>query len=143
MYGANSKQTFLWYLLKYLTKFDVSKVILSLGYLRGVIIDWIDECKDEFPFAFEYAVEDEPLGTGGGIKLALKRTSKPNIIVLNGDTFFDVNLNELYEWHCLYPSSITLALKPMENFDRYGNVQICEDTNQIRRFDEKNIARKA
>ena len=25
----------------------------------------------------------------------------------------------------------------MENFDRYGNVQICEDTNQIRRFDEK------
>ncbi len=113
-----------------------------MGYLRGVIIDWIDECKDEFPFAFEYAVEDEPLGTGGGIKLALKRTSKPNIIVLNGDTFFDVNLNELYEWHCLYPSSITLALKPMENFDRYGNVQICEDTNQIRRFDEKKYCEK-
>ena len=76
-----ANKPFLWYLLKYLTKFDVSKVILSLGYLRGVIIDWIDECKDEFPFAFEYAVEDEPLGTGGGIKLALKRTSKPNIIV--------------------------------------------------------------
>ena len=137
-----ANKPFLWYLLKYLTKFDVSKVILSLGYLRGVIIDWIDECKDEFPFAFEYAVEDEPLGTGGGIKLALKRTSKPNIIVLNGDTFFDVNLNELYEWHCLYPSSITLALKPMENFDRYGNVQICEDTNQIRRFDEKKYCEK-
>ena len=108
-----ANKPFLWYLLKYLTKFDVSKVILSLGYLRGVIIDWIDECKDEFPFAFEYAVEDEPLGTGGGIKLALKRTSKPNIIVLNGDTFFDVNLNEL-----------------------------CEDTNQIRRFDEKKYCEK-
>lgn len=50
-----ANKPFLWYLLKYLTKFDVSKVILSLGYLRGVIIDWIDECKDEFPFAFEYA----------------------------------------------------------------------------------------
>lgn len=47
-----ANKPFLWYLLKYLTKFDVSKVILSLGYLRGVIIDWIDECKDEFPFAF-------------------------------------------------------------------------------------------
>lgn len=44
-----ANKPFLWYLLKYLTKFDVSKVILSLGYLRGVIIDWIDECKDEFP----------------------------------------------------------------------------------------------
>ena len=43
-----ANKPFLWYLLKYLTKFDVSKVILSLGYLRGVIIDWIDECKDEF-----------------------------------------------------------------------------------------------
>ena len=34
-----ANKPFLWYLLKYLTKFDVSKVILSLGYLRGVIID--------------------------------------------------------------------------------------------------------
>ena len=33
-----ANKPFLWYLLKYLTKFDVSKVILSLGYLRGVII---------------------------------------------------------------------------------------------------------
>ena len=118
-----ANKPFLWYLLKYLTKFDVSKVILSLGYLRGVIIDWIDECKDEFPFAFEYAVEDEPLGTGGGIKLALKRTSKPNIIVLNGDTFFDVNLNELYEWHCLYPSSITLALNKLIAFSENNGLE--------------------
>ena len=36
-----ANKPFLWYLLKYLTKFDVSKVILSLGYLRGVIIDWM------------------------------------------------------------------------------------------------------
>lgn len=128
---------FLWYLLKHLTKFDVTKVILSLGYLRGVVIDWIEEHKDEFPFAFDYVVEDEPLGTGGGIKLALEKTSKSNVVVLNGDTFFDVKLNELYERHCLYPSSITLALKPMENFDRYGNVQICRDTNKILAFDEK------
>ena len=27
---------FLWYLLKYLTKYDVNKVILSVGYLREV-----------------------------------------------------------------------------------------------------------
>ena len=51
-----ANKPFLWYLLKYLTKFDVSKVILSLGYLRGVIIDWIDECKDEFPCSFGYAL---------------------------------------------------------------------------------------
>ena len=61
---------FLWYLLKYLTRFDVSRVVLSVGYLREVIFKWIDENKNEFPFEFEYAIEEELLGTGGGIKQA-------------------------------------------------------------------------
>ena len=58
---------FLWYLLKYLTRFDVTRVVLSVGYLREVVFEWIDNVKDEFPFEFDYAVEEEPLGTGGGI----------------------------------------------------------------------------
>lgn len=66
---------FLCYLLKYLTRYNVTRVILSVGYLREVIYKWIDEVKDDFPFDFDYAVEEEPLGTGGGIKLALSKTS--------------------------------------------------------------------
>lgn len=49
MYGTNSRKTFLWYILKYLTKYNVSKVILSVGYLREVIFQWIDKVKDDFP----------------------------------------------------------------------------------------------
>ena len=60
---------FLWYLLKYLTRFNVSRVVLSVGYLREVIFKWVEEVKDEFPFSFEYAIEEEPLGTGGGLGL--------------------------------------------------------------------------
>ena len=44
---------FLWYILKYLTKYNVSKVILSVGYLREVIFQWIDKVKDDFPFSFD------------------------------------------------------------------------------------------
>ena len=62
---------FLWYLLKYLARYDVSKVVLSVGYLREVIYKWIDEVRDDFSFGYDYAVEEEPLGTGGGIKIAL------------------------------------------------------------------------
>ena len=51
---------FLWYILKYLTKYNVSKVILSVGYLREVIFQWIDKVKDDFPFSFDYAIEEEP-----------------------------------------------------------------------------------
>ena len=54
---------FLWYLLKYLTRYDVNRVVLSVGYLREVIYKWVDEMKKDFSFEFDYAVEEEPLGT--------------------------------------------------------------------------------
>lgn len=130
-----SGKPFLWYLLKYLSHFDVERVVLSVGYLRNIIIDWIDKNGDEFPFNFDYAIEMTPLGTGGGIKLALNKCLKNDIIILNGDTFFNVDLNELYEQHHQHSSSITLALKPMKNFNRYGNVRV--NGNKIVAFEEK------
>ena len=72
---------FLWYLLKYLTNYNVHKVILSVGYLREVIYQWIEEVKDSFPFEFVYAVEEQPLGTGGGIKLALAKATNNDVYV--------------------------------------------------------------
>ncbi len=128
---------FLWYLLKYLSRFDVSRVILSVGYLREVVCKWIEEVKDEFPFEFGYAIEDVPLGTGGGIRLALSKASDSDIAVLNGDTFFDIDLNALMEAHKRLNAAITLALKPMRKFDRYGSVVVDYNNNRIRQFKEK------
>lgn len=133
---------FLWYLLKYLSRYEVSKVILSVGYLREVIYKWIDEVKFEFPFEFEYAVEEVPLGTGGGIKLAMSKAASGDVVVLNGDTFFDVNLSELMKKHSQYPSSVTLALKSMRDFDRYGRVIINEQNNRITEFKEKEYCKE-
>lgn len=133
---------FLWYLLKYLSRYEVSKVILSVGYLREVIYKWIDEVKFEFPFEFEYAVEEVPLGTGGGIKLAMSKAASGDVVVLNGDTFFDVNLSELMKKHNQYPSSVTLALKSMRDFDRYGRVIINEQNNRITEFKEKEYCKE-
>ena len=53
---------FLWYLLKDLEKYsEIKRVILSVGYLREIILDWILTIKDKFPFEFDYAIEEEPL----------------------------------------------------------------------------------
>ena len=128
---------FLWYLLKYLTRFDVSRVVLSVGYLREVIFKWIDENKNEFPFEFEYAIEEEPLGTGGGIKLALSKVRGQSAFILNGDTFFDVDLNEVAKQHDQNQKAITIALKPMQNFDRYGSVDFNINSSTIEAFNEK------
>lgn len=128
---------FLWYLLKYLSRYDVNRVILSVGYLREVIFKWIDEVREDFPFEFDYSVEMEPLGTGGGIKLALDKANDKRVFVLNGDTFFDVDMIKLYDAHVIGKKAITLALKPMRKFERYGTVNFDPITGTILNFNEK------
>ena len=108
---------FLQYMLEWLSRFDVSHVVLSVDYLREVIFAFIDS--REWPFEISYAVEEEPLGTGGGIRLALTKCREDRVIVLNGDTFFNVDLKAL-----TFAAPVTLALKPMRDFDRYGAVDL-------------------
>lgn len=118
---------FLWYLLEYLRRFDVSAVILSVGYLREAIESWIAEHAQEYPFEFRFAVETEPLGTGGAIKLAASQVRGSEVVIINGDTYFDVDLNALEASRRSTGASITIALKKMYDFDRYGSVEIAPD----------------
>lgn len=129
---------FLWYLLTDLKKYkDITRVILSVGYLREVIFEWIPTVQGEFPFSFDYAIEEEPLGTGGGIRLAMGMVKEDEAIILNGDTYFDVDLNALVAAHKSHSDAkLTIALKPMKDFDRYGTVTTDAD-GRILKFNEK------
>lgn len=137
---------FLSYILKYLSKQalrlqgssgKIERVVLSVGYMKDVIINWLDSEKYNYPFAIYYAVEESPLGTGGAIRLALEKCHSNDILVLNGDTFFDVDLAAFYHMHINYPQHmLTLALKPMNKFERYGAV-VLDNTNEIVAFKEK------
>ena len=106
---------FLQYQLEWLSRFDVTHVVFSVGYLKEQVIDFVNS--REWPFEVSYAVEKEPLGTGGGIRLALSKCRSNLVYILNGDTFFNVDLNALP-----FTAPVTLALKPMRDFDRYGAV---------------------
>lgn len=129
---------FLWYLLKDLKKYpEVKRVILSVGYLREVIFEWIPTVKEEFPFEFDYAIEEEPLGTGGGIRLAMEKVTEDEAIILNGDTYFAVDLNEMVAKHKANDASLlTIALKPMKDFDRYGTVTT-DENGRVLKLNEK------
>ncbi len=69
----------------------------------------------------------KPLGTGGAIKLACEKVKQQNIIICNGDTLFKIDLQELINFHKAKNADCTLCLKPMENFDRYGVVELDEN----------------
>ena len=132
---------FLWYILKYLSRYKVDRVILSVGYLHSVIMDWVDKAGSDFPFEYTYAVETTPLGTGGGIKLALSKTNDDDVCILNGDTYFNIDLDKFYNQHISCPASVSIALKQMEKFDRYGEVTT-DPQNVIKAFHEKAYCEK-
>ena len=126
---------FLSYLFDYLSVQGVNKVLLSVGYKYEVI-------KSYFGLKYgnmniEYIIENEPLGTGGALRESLKKASGNNVIVLNGDTFFNIDLKKMVDFHFTHNSIITIAVKPMYNFDRYGTVRLEKD--RIVGFEEKSF----
>ncbi|EAI6907781.1 D-glycero-D-manno-heptose 1-phosphate guanosyltransferase, partial [Campylobacter coli] len=116
MASINGKP-FLAFVLEYLKKQRITEIILSVSYKHELIQEYF---KDEFHgVKIHYNIEKELLGTGGAIKDALKFV-KNEVYVLNGDTFFDIDLKKL----TLSSSKICIALKQMQNFDRYGTVNV-------------------
>jgi D-glycero-alpha-D-manno-heptose 1-phosphate guanylyltransferase len=101
----------------------VRRFVLSVGYKHELIEGHFGANYHGAEVA--YAVETAPLGTGGGLLLAMDkiRASGPRL-VLNGDTFFDVNLAELGKFHQAKQAEITLSLFPLESNTRYTGVEI-------------------
>ena len=129
-------QPFLAYLLKQLSRYTIGKVVLAVGYKKECVIEFIEQHKNEYPFQFEFSTEDEPLGTGGAIIKALEKCNTQDVFVVNGDTFFDVDLDKMLAFQQSRMADTTLALKPMQHADRYGLVHI-NDENIITGFEEK------
>ena len=123
---------FLHYLFVYLTRQRVKKAVLSVGYKAVVIEAYFGD--KYLDVEIVYSHEQEPLGTGGAIKKAFEQVAD-YAFVLNGDTFFDIDLNALQQFHEASNADISLALKPMKNFERYGTAQMKEE--RIISFEEK------
>ncbi|EPT6722512.1 D-glycero-D-manno-heptose 1-phosphate guanosyltransferase [Campylobacter coli] len=120
---------FLAFVLEYLKKQGITEIILSVSYKYELIQEYF---KDEFHgMKIHYNIEKELLGTGGAIKDALKLV-KNEVYVVNGDTFFDIDLKKLV----LNGSKICIALKQMQNFDRYGTVNV-DEQGIVTSFEEK------
>lgn len=132
--AAVNGRPFLSYLFDYLGTQGCTRVILSLGYKHEVILDWL--AKQDPPFAVDHVIEHEPLGTGGGIQLAIRQAVCDNVIVLNGDTMFMADLRRQMEYHRSLHAGTTLGLKKMYGFDRYGVVNT-NDHGRITSFEEK------
>lgn len=128
MVSINGKP-FLNYLLSFLRKNGITNVLLAVGYKHEMI-------RAAFGDSFEgmkitYAVEKEPLDTGGGIKLALENTEADVLFVFSCDTFLDINLAELSQFHFEKKSTCSVALTKLHGSNRAGVIELNEDEKII------------
>lgn len=124
---------FLEILLSQLQRQGCTRVILSLGHLHEVIERHF--CSGFRGMRVDYSVESTPLGTGGAIRLALTQTSQDDILVLNGDTFVQVNYAEMLNAHRMSGASLTIAVTLQQDISRYGAVIL--ENRHIAGFREK------
>jgi D-glycero-alpha-D-manno-heptose 1-phosphate guanylyltransferase len=130
---------FLFYVINALRMQGIEKFIFSLGYKHEVIETYLT---DQFPsLEYQCSIEEEPLGTGGAIQLACQKATEKNVVIANGDTLFKINLKELAVIHEQYAADATLALKPMQQFDRYGVVET-EANGKVKGFLEKQFCQR-
>jgi len=114
---------FLAYLIDYLKSQGVTKVILSVHYLREKIQDYFQECYEGL--SIQYVLEDEPLGTGGAILNALQCIdSDEPLFVLNGDTFLRMDYKKMLAQHHKNSPNISMALRKIADCSRYGVVHV-------------------
>ena len=125
---------FLDYQLNYLKSFGINHIIFSVGYKHEHISDYFGN--DFKGMQINYAVEETPLGTGGGILNAFQYVKSGVALVVNGDTMFEVNLNDFYQKHKDSKAIISLALREIEDVSRYGIVET-RDNHRIIGFAEK------
>jgi D-glycero-alpha-D-manno-heptose 1-phosphate guanylyltransferase len=131
---------FLHYVIKHFLSQGIETFIFSLGYKHEVILDYLH--KNLPAGQIKYYVEDEPMGTGGAIKFGCELAEQQNVLVANGDTLFRIDAGKLAAFHLREKANCTVCLKPMQDFDRYGVVELNKETNTISNFREKQFYRE-
>ena len=125
---------FLVHLLERLRSQGVLHVVLCVGY-RWRQIESIIGDGNTLGIQVDYSVEKKPLGTAGALKLAEHHIGE-TFMVMNGDTFLDIDLKKLLHFHHKNNAGATLTLVSMSDMSSFGAVDI-DDKGRVRSFSEK------
>jgi NDP-sugar pyrophosphorylase family protein len=127
---------FLELLIQQLAGQGIRNLVLCTGYLA-------DQIQSEFGdgnslgVSIEYSKEPHALGTGGAVKFAERFVEGvADFLVMNGDSFLELDLRRLIRFHRTHRGAATLAVVPVENAGRYGTVRVDGD-NRVTKFLEK------
>ena len=126
---------FLAYLLDQLERAGIRDVVLSTGYMAEKVEAAFGARRGSM--ALRYSREEKPLGTGGGVRHALRLCRHDHVLVLNGDSYFDFDWRDFLDGFDPGKMRLAMVLAWMEDSRRFGQVTV-GDGGQVARFQEKN-----
>ena len=125
---------FLTYLLDQLDKVGMRKVILCTGYMACSVEDTLGKKYKNLEII--YSVENESLGTAGALKFAYPFLVTEQILVMNGDSFVEYDVYELFSYHLKKEAVASIVLAEVDDVSRYGEIEVNSE-GEVRRFAEK------
>lgn len=123
------------FLLDWLARSGVRRVTFCLGHLADKVAAWLAD-NDTRPLRVETVVEPAPAGTAGALRFAHPKIAGDAVMVMNGDSFVDGDLNAFLSDFRATNALASLMCVEMPDVSRYGRV-IVNDAGYIERFAEK------
>jgi D-glycero-alpha-D-manno-heptose 1-phosphate guanylyltransferase len=117
---------FLEYQLDYWIAQGIERFVLAVGYRHEAISGHFGDSYRST--RLDYVIEDTPLGTGGGVLLALEKLPEEHrFLLLNGDTYFTVELPTLEQFAASRDSDWCFSLFRTVQTSRYLGMGVAED----------------
>jgi mannose-1-phosphate guanylyltransferase len=123
-------------------KAGITTVILATSYLSEVFIPYFGD-GSKWGMQLKYAVEKEPLGTGGAIRNAAElidleaaKAAHEEFVIFNGDVLSHHSIAEQLEFHRKHQADVTLHLISVEDARAFGCVPTDKD-GRVTAFLEK------
>jgi D-glycero-alpha-D-manno-heptose 1-phosphate guanylyltransferase len=110
---------FLQILLASLSRKGFVRVVLSVGFMADKICEYFGDRFGNLELA--YVFEREPLGTGGAARLAMQACTADHVFILNGDTFLDLEIDQLERHWQVYRRPIIVG-REQSDTARYGRL---------------------
>lgn len=125
---------FMEYVVLELISHGVTEIIFAVGY-KGTMVE--EYFKDGTPWGIKvsYAYEETLLGTAGAIKNAGLQITSDSFLVLNADTFYQIDYSSLTTLFKEQDLDMALVLREVPDVSRYGQA-VLED-GRLTAFNEK------
>ena len=120
-----NNRPFICYLFDQIRQSGFNKVTVCTGYKGQEVHETIGERYESLQVF--YSCEAEPLGTAGALRLAIEGTGSRWLLVMNGDSYTNIDLGKFLAWHIKKKASISLVVTHSSELARYGSVVLSSE----------------